>query len=83
VSALRSKFDAGRFPEGEVPKLREKCEMTHSTACPDWERRIIAGESLIPLPPLFPEAAERDGSGRFQTGKSPIRFGEIILDKVT
>jgi phage terminase large subunit-like protein len=29
-----------------------------STACPDWERRIIAGESLIPFPPLFPDQAE-------------------------
>lgn len=33
--------------------------MTHSTACPDWERRILAGEPLITFPPLFPEAAER------------------------
>lgn len=32
--------------------------MTPSTSCPDWERRIVAGESLIP-PPLYPgEAAE-------------------------
>jgi phage terminase large subunit-like protein len=29
-----------------------------STACPDWRRRIVAGESLIPCPPLFPDQAE-------------------------
>ena len=28
-----------------------------STACQDWEKRILAGESLIP-PPIFPEEAE-------------------------
>lgn len=28
------------------------------TACLDWERRIIAGESIIP-PPIYPEEAER------------------------
>lgn len=32
--------------------------MDWSTACPDWERRLIARESIIP-PPIFVEEAER------------------------
>jgi len=40
--------------------------MKWSTACPDWERRIAARESLIPCPPLFAVKAE-DALGVFKS----------------
>lgn len=32
--------------------------MEWTTSCVDWERRIVAGESLIVSPPLFPDLAD-------------------------
>lgn len=62
-----------------------------TTACPDWERRIVAGDSLIPCDPIFPDQAA-EGMDYFRQLKavdvagSPT-FGDIsrkwILDLVS
>jgi phage terminase large subunit-like protein len=33
--------------------------MNWSTALPDWERRIVAGESMVPCRPLFQDQADQ------------------------
>ncbi len=49
-----------------------------STACPDWERRILAGEPLVPDLPLFDTEAER-GLRYFKQLKIPDLFGTPTL----
>jgi phage terminase large subunit-like protein len=65
--------------------------MDWTTACPDWERRIVAGESLVPCAPLFPVEAESAlevfRSLRLKDVKHKPTFGEIarpwIIDFVS
>ena len=58
-----------------------------STACPDWERRIVARESLIPFDPLFPEEAKASlqvfNDLRMVDAPGSPRLGEISRDWVT
>ena len=61
--------------------------MIQSTACLDWERRIVVGESLIPFAPMYPvEASEGlavfNALRMMDVAGSPL-FGEIARPWVT
>jgi phage terminase large subunit-like protein len=49
-----------------------------STACPDWEKRILAGAPLVPDLPLFKAEAER-GLRYFKQLRIPDLFGTPTL----
>jgi phage terminase large subunit-like protein len=49
-----------------------------STACPDWERRLLAGESLVPDLPLFESEAAR-ALRMFKRLRVPDLFGTPTL----
>jgi phage terminase large subunit-like protein len=58
-----------------------------TTACPDWERRIAAGEPLVPCAPLFPdqakEALEIFGSLRMVDATGSPLMSETVRPWVT
>lgn len=57
-----------------------------STACPDWEQRIVARESLVPFAPLFEDEAEKAlavfKSLRIVDAPGQPTFGEACEDFV-
>ncbi|MFT8464640.1 terminase large subunit [Acetobacter persici] len=55
-----------------------KAVLSWSTACRDWEKRIVAGESLVPCDPLFPEAAAQ-GMAVFNALKIVDVLGEPTI----
>ncbi|MDR6182099.1 phage terminase large subunit-like protein [Asaia bogorensis NBRC 16594] len=69
----------GRKPPANPSNRAAKINKTSwSTSCPDWERRIAAGESLIPFPPLFPTAAH-EGMAVFNELKLVDVLGEPTI----
>ena len=54
----------------------------YSTSCPDWERRIIEGRSLIPFEPLFPESAAEAREFRHRLKIVDVGDGEQTIGDI-
>lgn len=53
-----------------------------STACPDWEDRIVNGKSLIPFEPIFPDQADK-AWGIFSLLKITDLYGQPTFGEVS
>lgn len=53
-----------------------------TTACPDWEQRIIEGRSLIPFEPLFPESAREAAEFRHKLKIVDVGDGHATIGQI-
>lgn len=53
-----------------------------TTACPDWEQRIIEGRSLIPFDPLFPESAKEAAKFRHKLKIVDVGDGHATIGEI-
>lgn len=54
----------------------------YSTACPDWESRIVEGRSLIPFDPLFPVSADERREFRHKLKIVDVGDGEQTIGDI-
>lgn len=68
-------------PRRRAATRRPLVRPSWTTACPDWEKRIVDGVPLTPCPPLFPSSAA-SGMGVFdqlQIVDAGVTFGDCRL----